>query len=97
MKPATPASGAEGAEGVEAPPIPWFGPTLHELLPGAAPGTRPPVLRRQVGQALAGARQDPVRRELVRRADHASRGAVGSLVAEMLTPPLPRHDPEELQ
>ncbi|WP_175647630.1 hypothetical protein [Streptomyces cyaneochromogenes] len=92
MTVAKPASGAGGAE---APPIPWFGPTLHELVAGAAPGTRPPVLRRQVGQALTAARQDPVRRELIRRADHASRGAVGSLVAEMLTPPLPRHDPEE--
>lgn len=93
MNVAKPASEAEGAE---APPMPWFGPTLHELVPGAAPGTRPPVLRRKVGQALTAARQDPVRRELIRRADHASRGAVGSLVAEMLTPPLPRHDPEEL-
>ncbi|WP_225080708.1 hypothetical protein [Streptomyces sp. CoT10] len=85
-----------GAEGAEAPPIPWFGPTLHELVPGTAPGTRPPILRKRVGQALAAARQDPDRRERIRRADHASRGAVDSLVAEMLTPPLPRHDTEEL-
>lgn len=84
------------AEGAEAPPIPWFGPTLHELVPGSPPGTRPPVLRRLVGQALAAARQDPDGHERIRRADHASRGAVGSLVAEMLTPPLPRHDTEEL-
>ncbi|MDX2599626.1 hypothetical protein PV379_41280 [Streptomyces caniscabiei] len=87
---------ASGAEGTEAPPIPWFGPTLHELVPGAAPGIRPPILRRQVGQALAAARQDPVRQELIRQADRVSRDAVGSLVAEMLTPPLPRNDPEEL-
>ncbi|MET7972449.1 hypothetical protein ABZW44_05045 [Streptomyces mirabilis] len=49
-----------------------------------------------MGQALAAARQDPDGHERIRRADHASRGAVGSLVAEMLTPPLPRHDTEEL-
>ncbi|MFC5959050.1 hypothetical protein ACFP51_32830 [Streptomyces pratens] len=87
---------ASGAEGTGVTPIPWFGPTLHELVPGSPPGTRPPVLRRQVGQALTAARQDPVRQERIRRADHASRGAVNSLVAEMLTPPLPRHDTEEL-
>ncbi|MFF3467477.1 hypothetical protein [Streptomyces sp. NPDC002619] len=87
---------ASGAGGAEAPPIPWFGPTLHELVPDSPPGTRPPVLRRQVGQALTAARQDPVRQERIRRADHASRGAVAALVAEMLSPPLPRHNSEEL-
>ncbi|MFF2205246.1 hypothetical protein [Streptomyces sp. NPDC058145] len=86
-----PASGTEGAETL---PIPWFGPTLHELVPGSPPGTRPLVLRSRVGQAFAAARQDPVEQERIRRADHASRGAIGSLVAEMLTPPLPRHDTE---
>ncbi|GGZ88303.1 hypothetical protein ACFOOM_18710 [Streptomyces echinoruber] len=87
---------ASGPGDTEAPPIPWFGPTLHELVPGSPPGTRPPVLRRQVGQALAAARHDPVRQEHIRRADRASRSAVDSLVAEMLTPPLPRPDTEEL-
>jgi hypothetical protein len=85
-----------GAQGAEAPPIPWFGPTLHELVPGSAPGTRPPALRKQAAQALAAARQDPVRQEHIRRADQASRNAVAALVAEMLTPPLPRHDTEVL-
>ncbi|WP_327343125.1 hypothetical protein [Streptomyces europaeiscabiei] len=86
---------AAEAEGAEAPSIPWFGPTLYELVPGAAPGTRPLILRRQVGQAITAARQDPVGRERIHRADLASHGAVGSLVAEMLTPPLPDHNPEE--
>lgn len=78
------------------PAIPWFGPTLHELVPAAPPGTRPVPLGRQVGLALARARQDPAAQKRIRRADRASRGAVASLVAEMLTPPLPRHNPEEL-
>lgn len=86
---------ASRAESLETSPIPWFGPTLYELVPGAAPGTRPLVLKRQVGRAVTTARQDPVRRELIRRADRASRGAVGSVIAEMLTPPLPRHDRKE--
>ncbi|WP_030674102.1 hypothetical protein [Streptomyces cellulosae] len=85
-----------GAGGAVAPPVPWFGPTLHELVPGAAPGTRAPVLRKQTAQAIAAARRDPVRQERIRRADQASRGAVAALVAEMLTPPLPRPDTEEL-
>ncbi|MFI5814546.1 hypothetical protein ACIA7S_26775 [Streptomyces sp. NPDC051643] len=49
-----------------------------------------------MGPALARVRKDPVAQERIRRADRASRGAVASLVAEMLTPPLPRHNPEEL-
>ncbi|MFD1832548.1 hypothetical protein ACFSJS_23300 [Streptomyces desertarenae] len=83
-------------EDTEAPPIPWFGPTLHELVPGSPPGTRPLVLRRKVGQALSEAQRDPDRCERIRRADHESRNAVAALVAEMLTPPLPRRDTEEL-
>ncbi|MBB5937208.1 hypothetical protein [Streptomyces zagrosensis] len=71
------------------PPIPWLGPTLHELVPGIAPGTRPLPLRRQAAQALAKARQDSLRHGLIKRADQASRGPVAALVAEMLTPPLP--------
>ncbi|MGW1092539.1 hypothetical protein ACWD4L_41515 [Streptomyces sp. NPDC002596] len=86
---------ASGADCSEAPPIPWFGPTLHELVPGSAPGTRLSILRRLAAPALAAARQDPVRQERIRRADQASRSAVAALVAEMLTPPLPRHDTEE--
>ncbi|WP_330460416.1 hypothetical protein OIB37_28200 [Streptomyces sp. NBC_00820] len=85
-----------GAGRTEAPAIPWFGPTLHELVPDIVPGTRPLVLRRQAAQALAAARQDPAREELIRQADQASRSAVTALVAEMLTPPLPRQDTEEL-
>ncbi|MFE2558358.1 hypothetical protein ACFXGT_20500 [Streptomyces sp. NPDC059352] len=85
-----------GARGAEVPPIPWFGPTLHELVPGIAPGTRPLILRRLTAGAIQAAGQDPVRQERIRRADRASHGAVASLVAEMLTPPLPRHDTEEL-
>lgn len=77
------------------PPLPWFGPTLHELVPGIAPGTRPMPLRRQAAQALAAARRDPVRYELLDRADQGSRSTVTALVAEMLTPPLPSHDTEE--
>ncbi|MGQ4373827.1 hypothetical protein ACN6K9_002610 [Streptomyces sp. SAS_267] len=85
-----------GTEDADMPAIPWFGPTLHELVPDAPPGTRPPILHKQVGPALARVRKDPVAQERIRRADRASRGAVASLVAEMLTPPLPRHNPEEL-
>jgi hypothetical protein len=77
------------------PPIPWFGPTLYELVPGIAPGTRPMPLRRQAAQALAAARRDPVRHELIHRADQGSRSPVTALVAEMLTPPLPAYDTEE--
>ncbi|WP_338687277.1 hypothetical protein QD712_40810 [Streptomyces acidiscabies] len=77
------------------PPIPWFGPTLHELVPGTAPGTRPLPLRRQAAQALAKARQDPVRHGLIERADRASRSPVAAFVAEMLTPPLSPQASEE--
>ncbi len=87
---------APGAQGADVPPIPWFGPTLYELVPGIVPGTRAPALRRQVGRARTEARQDPVRQELIRRAGQASDGAVAALVAEMLTPLLPRHDTEEV-
>ncbi|MFJ6408530.1 hypothetical protein ACIQK9_23720 [Streptomyces hydrogenans] len=82
----------------QTPPLPWFGPTLHELVPGLAPGSRLPALRAQAARARSAARQDPVRQELVRRADQASRSAVTALVADMLTPPLPqpRHDTEDL-
>lgn len=85
-----------GPGGDAMPSIPWFGPTLNELVPGTVPGTRSPALRKQAAQALTAARQDPVRQGLIRRADQASRSAVDSLVAEMLTPPLPGHDTEEL-
>ncbi|MFJ8080049.1 hypothetical protein ACIQ6Y_05390 [Streptomyces sp. NPDC096205] len=85
-----PSSGGSGL-----PPIPWFGPTLYELVPGIVPGTRPQPLRRQAAQALAAARRDPVRHELLQRADQGSRGPVATLVAEMLTPPLPPYDTEE--
>ncbi|MGQ4730031.1 hypothetical protein ACUN3E_20435 [Streptomyces sp. Ju416(a)] len=78
------------------PPLPWVGPTLHELVPGTPPGSAPLVLRRQAGRAVAAAgRQDPVRRELIRQADRNSHTPVAALVAEMLTPPLPRHHTEE--
>ncbi|MCW8382761.1 hypothetical protein [Streptomyces justiciae] len=83
-----------GGDG-ELPPIPWFGPTLHELVPGIVPGTRPLPLRRQAAHALAEARQDPVRHGLIQRADQASHSPVTALVAEMLTPPLPPHASEE--
>lgn len=84
-----------GASDAEPSPLPWFGPTLHELVPDLAPGTRSIVLRAKAGQAISSARHDPVRRELLRRADQASHGAVAALIAEMLTPPLPRHHPED--
>ncbi|MFZ3493971.1 hypothetical protein ACODT5_12240 [Streptomyces sp. 5.8] len=86
---------APGIQGAEAPPIPWFGPTLYELVPGITPGTRLPALRRQLGRARTEARLDPVGQELIRRAGLASDSAVTTLVAEMLTPPLPHHDTEE--
>ncbi|MEV7110029.1 hypothetical protein [Streptomyces anulatus] len=75
--------------------LPWFGPTLHELVPGTPPGSTPLILRRQAGRAVTSGRQDPDRRELVRRADRNSHTPVAALVAEMLTPPLPRHHTEE--
>ncbi|WP_179886719.1 hypothetical protein [Streptomyces sp. st77] len=78
------------------PPLPWIGPTLHELLPGTPLGSTPLALRQRAGRAVAAAgRQDPVRRELVRQADRNSHTPVAALVAEMLTPPLPRHHTEE--
>lgn len=78
------------------PALPWFGPTLHELVPGTPPGSTPLVLRKQAGRAVTSAgRQDPVRRELIRRADRNSHTPVAALVAEMLTPPLPRRHTEE--
>ncbi|MER6017058.1 hypothetical protein [Streptomyces anulatus] len=78
------------------PALPWFGPTLHELVPGTPPGSTPLALRRQAVRALTSAgRQDSGRRELVRRADRNSHTPVAALVAEMLTPPLPRHHTEE--
>ncbi|GGM86133.1 hypothetical protein [Streptomyces fuscichromogenes] len=86
---------ASEAEGPDTPPIPWFGPTLHELVPGSAPGVRLPVLRRQMAQALVAAHKDQGRQEAIRRADRASRGPVASLVADMLTPPLSRPDTTE--
>ncbi|MEV3906844.1 hypothetical protein [Streptomyces canus] len=92
----TPDKPAEDTAVPETLPIPWFGPTLHELVTDSTPGTRPPVLRRQAAQALAAARRDPVGQDRIRRADQNSRSAVTALVAEMLTPPLPRHDTEEL-
>ncbi|MET9823106.1 hypothetical protein ABZ038_16090 [Streptomyces sp. NPDC006349] len=79
-----------GSEDPSLPPIPWFGPTLHELVPGIPPGTRPLPLRRLAAKALNEAiRQDPARHQLLQRADQASSGPVTALVAEMLTPPLP--------
>ncbi|MFD5834560.1 hypothetical protein ACFWHV_13460 [Streptomyces collinus] len=87
---------AQGTGGAEVPPIPWFGPTLHELVPGCVPGARLPALRTQAARARAAARQDPDRVERIGRADRNSRGTVTALVAEMLTPPLPRPDTEEL-
>ncbi|MFD5342180.1 hypothetical protein ACFWJY_00035 [Streptomyces anulatus] len=78
------------------PPLPWIGPTLHELVPGTPLGSTPLILRRQAGRAVTAAgRQDPDRRELVRQADRNSHTPVAALVAEMLTPPLPRHHTEE--
>ncbi|WP_331452424.1 hypothetical protein [Streptomyces sp. SS162] len=79
----------------EPPPIPWFGPTLHELVPGVPPGTRPLPMRGKAARALAAARQDPVRHALLHGADQGSRSPVTALVAEMLTPPLPPIDTEE--
>ncbi|MEU2073426.1 hypothetical protein [Streptomyces sp. NPDC013489] len=81
----------------EPPPLPWFGPTLHELLPDTPLGTRPVRLRTQAAQELntARARKDSARQALVHRADQGSRTPVAALVAEMLTPPLPRTDTEE--
>ncbi|MGW6137391.1 hypothetical protein [Streptomyces sp. NPDC055140] len=79
------------------PPLPWFGPTLHELLPDVPLGTRPPKLWRLAAPELtdSAARKDPARHALVHRANQNSHTPVDALVAEMLTPPLPRHDTEE--
>ncbi|MGA5872408.1 hypothetical protein [Streptomyces cinereoruber] len=83
--------------GVEPSPLPWFGPTLHELLPDTPPGTRPMKLRAHAAREMsaARARQDQVRHALVDRADRNSHTPLDAIVAEMLTPPLPRPDPEE--
>ncbi|MET7302530.1 hypothetical protein [Embleya sp. NPDC005575] len=77
------------------PSIPWFGPTLHELVPGTPLGARPPLLRKQAAQAQTAARRDPVQTERIRRADQNSRSVVDAVVAEMLTPPLPDRASEE--
>ncbi|MEU3605995.1 hypothetical protein AB0E83_11150 [Streptomyces sp. NPDC035033] len=81
----------------EPPPLPWFGPTLHELLPDAPPGTRTMRLRTQAARELGAARTrgDAARHALVDRASRNAHTPVDALVAEMLTPPLPRPDPEE--
>ncbi|MGW6540325.1 hypothetical protein ACWGDD_31415 [Streptomyces sp. NPDC055011] len=86
----------DDSTGAEPPPLPWFGPTLHELLPDAPLGTRPVDLRRRAAPELsaAAARVDPVRHALVHRANQNSRTPVAALVAEMLTPPLPCPDPD---
>ncbi|MFI8368035.1 hypothetical protein [Streptomyces sp. NPDC085466] len=78
------------------PPLPWFGPTLHELLPDAPLGTRPVDLRRRAAPELsaAAARKDPVRHALVHRANQNSRTPVDALVAELLTPNLPHPEPD---
>ena len=83
--------------GAEAPTIPWFGPTLHELLSDAPLGTRPLRLRTLAAPELApaAARKDPARHAVVHRANLNSHTPVDALVAEMLTPPLPCHDTEE--
>ncbi|OKI75222.1 hypothetical protein [Streptomyces sp. CB02414] len=78
-----------GSEDPSVPPIPWFGPTLHELVPGIPPGTRPFPLRRLAAKALTEARRDPARHQLLQHADRSSSSPVTALVAEMLTPPLP--------
>ncbi len=74
-------------------PLPWFGPTLHELVPGTPPGSTPLMLRKQASRAAG--RQDQDRRELVRQADRNSHTPLAALVAEMLTGPLPRYHTEE--
>ncbi|MFD9872879.1 hypothetical protein DLE01_37625 [Streptomyces sp. FT05W] len=83
--------------GAEPPPLPWFGPTLHELLPDAPLGTRPLGLRRLAAPELtaSAALNDSVRHALVHRANQNSHTPVDALVAEILTPPLPGHDTEE--
>ncbi|MFK0119510.1 hypothetical protein [Streptomyces sp. NPDC090994] len=91
----TPGASAPRGEEVVSPPLPWFGPTLYELVPGLAPGARSSAIRTTAARAITSARHDPVRQDRLRRADQASHGAVAALVAEMLTPPLPRPDPED--
>ncbi|WP_329209507.1 hypothetical protein [Streptomyces sp. NBC_01708] len=83
--------------GAEPPPLPWFGPTLHELLPDAPLGTRPLGLRRLAAPELtaSAALKDSARHALVHRANQNSHTPVDALVAEILTPPLPGHDTEE--
>ncbi|MFH9734117.1 hypothetical protein [Streptomyces sp. NPDC017260] len=88
------APGSPDGEDPSLPPIPWLGPTLHELVPGIPPGTRPLPLRRLAAKALGEARQDPDRHQLLRRADRACSSPVTTLVAEMLTPPLPPRETE---
>ncbi|MFI6579608.1 hypothetical protein [Embleya sp. NPDC050493] len=77
------------------PPIPWFGPTLYELVPDTPLGARPPLLRKQAAQAQSAVQRDPVQSERIRRADRNSHSIVDAVVAEMLTPPLPSRAPEE--
>ncbi|WP_405437885.1 hypothetical protein OG373_11180 [Streptomyces avidinii] len=82
--------------GTEPPALPWFGPTLHELVPGTPLGARPLELRKQAARELAAsARKDPGRHALVQRANQNSHTPVAALVAEMLTPPLPHPRTEE--
>lgn len=72
-------------------PVPFFGPTVFELLPGARPGARPADLAKSAGVAISRARraQDTDRVHALEAARDAARTTDDVLVSELLTPPLP--------
>ncbi|MDJ0465266.1 hypothetical protein [Streptomyces sp. H27-C3] len=74
-------------------PMPFFGPTVFELLPGARLGTRPADLAKSAAVAISRARRDQdtsrARVLALEAARDAARTTDDVLVSELLTPPLP--------
>ncbi|MCX5314778.1 hypothetical protein ACWD8L_00485 [Streptomyces sp. NPDC005133] len=77
------------ATGIDPTPVPWLGPTLHELLPDSPPGTRLPALVKNAAAAISGTKDDRDRVAALKQARDEARTPVNALVAELLTPPLP--------
>lgn len=71
--------------------MPFFGPTVFELLPDARPGIGQGDLARAAGVAISRARRarDTDRERALKAAQNAARTPDNSLISELLTPPLP--------
>ncbi|WP_338702535.1 hypothetical protein V2W30_34575 [Streptomyces sp. Q6] len=72
-------------------PMPYFGPTVFELVPNTRPGIGQGDLAKAAGVAISRARRarDTDRERALKAAHDAARTPADSLVAELLTPPLP--------